>query len=304
MEDSHCCSIETVTVTSQTSNATASRCFPVTTVFSEVHLDITAPTFNYIGQEILYLFDSRSAMVQPLLLRKMRDKVCDFMTLPDKSSANAVAQSLLSIIDSTQDQLENNFLTVDKEIQFNDWLFVKLDCLLSPQGFVVRQNKPNKEILPNVCEYSTSQPDCVVYHTNSLLGNQVIASIIQIEGDNSSESEDSIVNIDDMDDFTLTTSSGFAIEIKSDLVSEAAINECYYNMFGAGSRLATMQLEMGNVVESVKMYGVVVSMQDPNHAVLLSVKIDFASNTCDFRRVDKKYSFIELMNLILTHLAV
>ena len=163
--DSHCCSIKTVTVTSQASSATAARCFPVTTVLSEVHLN-TAPTFNYIGQEFLHLFDSRLAMVQPLLtnVRKMRGKVCEFVTAPDNSTANVVAQSLLSIINSTEDQLESNFLTVDKEIQFNDWLFGKLDCLLSPQGFVVRPNKPIKEIVPNVCEYSTLQPDCVVYH--------------------------------------------------------------------------------------------------------------------------------------------
>ena len=121
-------------------------------------------------------------MVQPLLanFRKMRGKVCEFVTAPDNSTANVVAQSLLSIINSTEDQLENNFLTVDKEIQFNDWLFGKLDCLLTPQGFVVRPNKPNKEISPNVCEYSTSQPDCVVYHANSVLDNRVMAATIQI----------------------------------------------------------------------------------------------------------------------------
>ena len=152
---------------------------------------------------------------------------------------------------------------------------------------MVQPNKPNKEIIPDVCKYSTSQPDCVVYHVNSVLGKRAMAATIQIEGDSSSESDDSIVNIEDVDGFTLTKSIGCGVEVKSDLVSEAAVNKCYYNMFAAGSRLATMQLEMGNIIQSVKMYGVVVSMLDPNHAVLLSVKMDFANGNCDFRCVDK-----------------
>ena len=82
-----------------------------------------------IGQEFLHLFDSWLTMVQPLLTNfiMMRDKVCEFMTTPDNSTANAVAQSLLSIINSTENQPENNFLIVNKEIQFNDRLFGKLD---------------------------------------------------------------------------------------------------------------------------------------------------------------------------------
>ena len=60
---------------------------------------------------------------------------------------------------------------------------------------------------------------------------------------------------------------------------------------------------MGNIIKSLTMFGMVGSMQDPNHAVLLSVNIYFASGTCNFRCVDKKYPFIELMNLVRTHLA-
>ena len=207
--ETHCCTIETVTETEQASHAIAARHFPVIVALSELHIGITAPRRDYIGEDLLHLFDSRLAMVQPLLsdFRKMRDKVCEFMTAEDSSTANVAAHSLLSIINTAQDQVENNFLTVDKEVQFNNWLFTRLDALLSPKGFIVRENKVNKDIIPNVCEYSTSQPDCVVYHMNSVLRSRVSAVTVQVE-DNRSESEDFCVNVAEAHDFMLTSSMG------------------------------------------------------------------------------------------------
>lgn len=46
---------------------------------------------------------------------------------------------------------------------------------------------------------------------------------------------------------------------------------------GAGSQLAIVILEVGNIVELVKIYGLLVTTNDPSHAVLLSLTIDFAS---------------------------
>ena len=126
-------------------------------------------------------------------------------------------------------------LTVDKEIQFNQWLFDKLDNILSPQGFVVRANKPNKDnIFPNLCEYSTSKPDGVVYHRNSLQKTKITALTLHIESD----SDESDVNVEDTDELALQLqqSMGLAIEVKVHKLNEAAINECFNNMFGAGSR--------------------------------------------------------------------
>ena len=100
----------------------------------------------------------------------------------------------------------------------------------------------------------------------------------------------------------LQQSMGLAIEVKVHKLNEAAINECFNNMFGAGSWLTTMQLEMGYIIEFVRVYGVVVSMDDPDHSVLLSLDIDFSSCTCYFRCVEKTYPFIPLTNCVLSHL--
>ena len=63
--ETHCCTIETVTETEQASHAIAARHFPVIVALSELHIGITAPRRDYIGEDLLHLFDSRLAMVQP-----------------------------------------------------------------------------------------------------------------------------------------------------------------------------------------------------------------------------------------------
>ena len=54
--------------------------------------------------------------------------------------------------------------TLDKEIQCNKWLFDKIQEQIHQIGFMVEPSASNKEIIPNVCEFSTSSPDCVIYH--------------------------------------------------------------------------------------------------------------------------------------------
>ena len=61
----------------------------------------------------------------------------------------SIAQRLLSLVANAEEQANNELLKVDKEIQFNAWLFAKMDELLTPQGFVVCQNKASKDIMPN-----------------------------------------------------------------------------------------------------------------------------------------------------------
>lgn len=107
----------------------------------------------------------------------------------------------------------------------------------------------------------------------------------------------------DVDDVALANSMGCTVEVKSGSVSSAAINECYFNMFGCTSRLAIIQLEMGNIIQAVNICGVVVGMEDPSHAVLLSLNMNFGNGSCEFRCVDKTFEFIQVMNLILSYLA-
>ena len=129
--------------------------------------------------------------------------------------------------------------------------------------------------MPNVSEYSQCQPDCVIYHNKSVQKTKILA--VTVQTDISESDSDSNVNIEDL---VLTNSMGCTVEVKSGSVSNAAINECYFNIFGCASRLSTIQLQMGNIVQAVNIYGVVVSMEDPSHAVLLSLSMNFGNGSC------------------------
>lgn len=191
--------------------------------------------------------------------------------------------------------LEEDVLTLDKEIQYNSWVFQLIDRELHPQGFVVEPEKINKTIPAKCCEFSTSKPDCVIYHPNSLFVNKnLLAFVITIHD---TDSEDSDVNIDDIDEIPRVDVNGCAVEMKSTSVNEAAINECAYNMFGAGTRLMTMALQVGKLVEVVNMYGLVAAMDNLSQARILKLTLDFKNATCDYRITGMKYNFVEGVNM-------
>ena len=46
-------------------------------------------------------------------------------------------------------------------------------------------------------------------------------------------------------------------------VDAATINECFYNMYGTGTRLVTWGLQLGKIVETVNVYGIAAAKQKP-----------------------------------------
>ena len=133
----------------------------------------------------------------------------------------------------------------------------------------------------------------MIYHPNTLFkATDIKAMAIVIHDDTSeSDSSDSDVNIEDLDELGKIIVHGSTFEMKSDTVSQAAINECVNNMFGTGTRLATWGLEMDKIVLSVHIYGIVAALPHPDKCILLKLTIDFMNGRCDFLICDKEYSF-------------
>ena len=228
--------------------------------------------------------------------------------------------------------INGDHMVLNKEVEFNDWLFTHLHKLLVNHGFIVESEKVNKDVIPNVNEYSTSKPDCLIYHTSSVSENvsgmnvHIVDDTVpdrvsfedfdvqQIECDSESMSltlstpisqqfSSSCESIDVEDPIELGTSaSGCAIEVKSFVVNNASLNECYYNMFGAGTRLATTLLQCSKIVKKVTIYGVVVSMQDPDRVQALKLLMDFSQGHCWFWYAAQHLSFEDTMNILLSKL--
>jgi len=145
----------------------------------------------------------------------------------------------------------------------------------------------------------------VVYHPDTLSKKapaDVSALTIVIHDDSSSSGSDLDVDIKSIDGIEEVQTNGLTCEMKSNPVTEAAINECVYNMFGASSRLVTWVLEMGKVVETANMYGVVAAMGSPDEVVILKLSMDFKGGMCNFKVSDYKYKFRDAVNTILHHL--
>ena len=213
--------------------------------------------------------------------------------------------AIVSMFDAVP-QSPVDVLQVTKEDQFNNWLFKRMKHLLVPNGFNIEPEEINKDIA-TCCEYSSSKPDCVVYHAQSLfVHNNVSALTITIDSDSDSDAVNSddtdVVNINDLETMKLGETNGCAFEIKSKRVNDAAINECIYNMFSAGSRLAIWSLQKGNIVQKVNMYGIVVAMEDPLESYLLKLEMDFDVNMCYYYLVRRTFSFNHAVNMVLSKL--
>jgi len=122
----------------------------------------------------------------------------------------------------------------------------------------------------------------------------------QASSDNSSSSEE--VNFEDKNEIQLCNVAACAVEVKSQSITNKAIKECFFNMFGSGTRLATMMLQMGNVVTIVSMYRIVVSMEDPNNDIILKMDMKFSQGFCYYWCVKRLLPFVDAVNIILTKL--
>ena len=58
------------------------------------------------------------------------------------------------------------------------------------------------------------------------------------------------------DDVYSVHGSAFEVKVK---------DQCFYNMFGSGTRLATMALKLGKIVNKVSMFGVVSVTKDQEY---------------------------------------
>ena len=93
-----------------------------------------------------------------------------------------------------------------------------------------------------------------------------------------------------------------AFEVKSHEIDKPAIAECFSNMFGIGTRFATGVLEGGKMVETINIYGIVVSMLHPSIGRLLLITINLHTGETVCKLVTQDIDLPLLFNLVLTKL--
>lgn len=203
---------------------------------------------------------------------------------------------MMQHIDDMESTLGNWEININREVQFNVWLFQYLNIGLRKHGFVVHQETLNKVAdMPNVNEYSTSVSDCLLYHESKVFQEHTSGIVLTSDSEDDDDHPLEVGN-------SVSEAHGNTFEVKYPIISESNINECFFNMFGGGTKLVSMSLRQGNVVNKLSMYGIVVSMQDPHNTTILHLQVDFVKSKCTQKGMSKvffsgsfKYHFVEIM---------
>ena len=184
-----------------------------------------------------------------------------------------------------------------KETQFNDWFFDSLKSYLQPRGYVIDTEEDSNTVTQEALnEYWTSHPDCMMYKADSFSREYVSSITIAVTDDDSSQSTEEM-NVEDF--LPVEVVYGHAIEVKRPYYTTAGINQCYYEMSGAGARLVCMALARGKVAAKIHMYGIVVSMKDRRRCRILYHLMDFINSECTWKLLVNEYDVAVALNMIL-----
>ena len=299
VDKSHCTTLSTVLETIQASSATADRDYNLVVVPNAEHLGLKVnPRLHYITERINFFTSGVTPTEQTIkYMERFSDEVLQIVLEKGGSVSDIVSDIVTLTRKYTDVEMSTISLDVDQKVQFNKWLFKLIEQEIQTHGFKVEVNQLNKSIIPNCFDYSTSKADGVIYHSDALFQDVThVRAMAIVVHDNSSESD---VDIDSIDDIVRVETNGYAFEMKSNKVNEAAVNECMYNMFGTATRLVTWALQLGKVVEKSTMYGVVAAMGKPDTAFVLKLCINFNNGVCDYKISNETYKFTDAVNAIL-----
>ena len=273
------------------------------------YLNLRTSKTEYIGDFVRYL---AAGLIPVVSFRQFVDEIKTAyrtQVIEVAQAQDTPANSILPQLVSFQSVLDKDVVTMDsllldKEIQFNSWLFHMIDKELQPHGFTVEPSRVNKQIHPNCCEFSTSISDCVIFHPNTLFTSVSTAALTIIIHDDSAVEDTRVtdMNINDVCEGGKVEINACAFEMKVERANEAAINECSYNMFGTAARLVTCGLELGKIVTQARIYGVVVAMRKPDEANIMELSLDFEEGRFNFKISTKKYNFRDAVNMVLDRL--
>ena len=91
-----------------------------------------------------------------------------------------------------------------------------------------------------------------------------------------------------------------SFEVKSHTVDRAGIAECFSNMIGVDTRIATDILQGGNLVETINVYRIVISMVNPLSLTILFTSANLQTGQVYQKRLVQDIKFPLAFSLVLT----
>lgn len=258
-----------------------------------LNTDLDTDIRNVISRyELLRIFDNR-CIRYPLV-----NDV--FQTLREEIKTMASFDEVQKYLIDAEHRMNNYTKTIDKEPQYNSWVFSDIQSTLIRSRFGVEAEYPNKDIIPAVNEYSTSYTDCVIFHGNTTSTTLNLLNL-HVEDDSNVEIEEPDLELTNAPQLTHHVFAN-AYEVKTHSIDNSAIAECFGNMFGVGTRFATDVLLRGKMVETINVYGLVVSMLNPSTARLLMITVNMHRGETTCRLIRQSVDLAQVFNLVLKKL--
>ena len=154
----HCTLVSTVSNTWRASDATSDRTFNLAIVPTAEHLglNLIKSTRHFLSDRVNFF--SLGVIPTDEHLRQFqafKDDVTKEMVRLWETQGDVVGvvSSCSKIFNQYSKASNSDTLNVDREIQFNKWLFKRIDEDLKGYGFVTEDDQLNKSVIPDVCEY-------------------------------------------------------------------------------------------------------------------------------------------------------
>lgn len=184
--------------------------------------------------ELLKALDTRYVSLHRVeaFFKTMKKDIGEILVSPDQLAQRIVncQEYLLTKVDY-QEQLLSNPKKLSKELQYNSWIFEDIKSKLRCSGFAVQPEYPNKNIIPPVNKYSTSFTDCAIFHPQTTSTTITLLNVSIDEGNSESDL--------DIGESELPTNAPPLHDVLSHAVDRAGTAECFSNMIGVGTRIAT-----------------------------------------------------------------
>ena len=190
-------------------------------------------------------------------------------------------------------------LIVDSETPLGRLLFKYIFATLDKLYIVETQEENLRELGPHLIpadinEYASSKADLVIRNEKSILNDGLKCVYISVDDHHCGAGCDCIS--------TLPCVSGMVAELKIDNGTSGPVWECFHNMSGVAASLAVRVLSQGVLVDTVTMFGPVVTMEHLECTKLLKMECDLKNGVSRFTRYKGLFNFDLLLNAVVCSL--
>ena len=188
-------------------------------------------------------------------------------------------------------------LKVDSETPLGRWLYQYIFTTLDKSYIAETQVENLKELGPNlnpaeINEYATSKADLVIRKGKPVSSDRLKCAYVSVDDHHCGANCVS----------TVPSVSRMVAELKIDDETTGPVWECFRNMSGVAASLALRILSQGVLVDTVTMFGLVVTIEHLERTKLLKLECNLKNGMSKFVTCNGVFEFDLLLNAVVYRL--